>query len=748
MLSVTLVPGKTMQPAERVDNSKLNLLGSPTVEIEGAATTAQIEDDAVTLPKMEADPNNADSATLRAGGVFPIFDILTARPVFNCRRYAGANDQAKVQAAINAAIAEGGGCVLIDRDFTLDDMVAGVVFGGVYHFLYANVGPRVQLAFKAIRSARLLGGGSASSGNGVGLLGVYGLVEDLVVEGLNFERTATGGMDHVTVGLGIYDNNQGLKRARVFGCHYRNLSNPIVGAGVSVRIEDNDFTYPYGDPKLLQTTGGMKSYAVTLTPAYGNVVDVQLTKNRMDGGAIEAHPWTGYPAYGFCDVQAQGARIDDNDIRRVSDIGINVEARPIGSSNSWVSAPREIVVCRNKVEFDDVTGQTAPGTRLGIYSGDAGITVSQNRVRNCYSGIWVTGQGSGYDGGSDLTTRMRKAVIVDNDIEMAADLAMDDANAYVSGQARRGIEAAWLRRVKIADNTVEFAGRTSAAVTAKNWCVPGIMAVMVDDGQIGENSVFGPVDVNSAATDLIWLTGLQVESCRKLEVGKNYLRNLNIGVNAGPGGSGVVSSAVEFAEQRMEDVVWPYASLNAQTNDGSKTPATLMKRVTGNGIRMRKARTSFALDIATLGAGFAGGYVRVGSFLYGCMGRVRLWTEGPDPETHATVDVGYWNGGAAGNGAMVQTVFLAEGVAQFTKMRLCVNNAPGDRVAHLDVYVPAYTSSRIFVEVESPLMGYEGLWGAPGFAGEHAGGVHGGERDGVGRGGVDGGDWRSEARDV
>lgn len=711
MLSVTLVPGKVFGAGETVDNSKLNLLGAPSVSLSGTASTAQIENASVTPAKLD----------LTTG--FGAFDIYTKRPVFNPRAYTVANIQAKVQAAIDAAIAEGGGTILLDEgDYSLsaDAASSGNMPAGYSFLLWAYSATRVQLAFEAKRGARLLNARTGESGLPMAILGVKGALEDVIFDGVTFERTLQERVAHQTIGVLLSENGQGLKRVRFEGAHFRNVSNGILGAAKGLKVRGCWFNYPIGHPNSVAGPGN-EAVGVLATTAQGAAEDVLIegcSLNGCEAGAVNpsASPATVYGAYGLCDVKALGIRIVDNEVKRVSGYGIFVRARPFGETNPSVSEEHEVVISRNKVQFEDITGQTAQTARVGIGCFENNATVAQNRVREAYWGIYVSGGSSAWDSGNDVVTRLQRLKVEGNDVRLAANLKFSDTGIGAANE-RFGILVEYFRRASVRNNQVEFAGR-SAAGLAKYWLAKGISLAVVDDAAVGGNEVYGPADTTSSAADLIWLAGLQFEYCRRVEVGLNFLRNLNIGViGASDAGSGVTPADVTVDRQGMVDVVWPYAGLTrTDAFAGTLNPTTLHKRVRGGGYRMLRQRTSFLCDAATLGAGFVGGYVRVGSFLNGIFGKVRVWVEGGGGNmTMAAFEVAYWNNGVGSVGSMVQTGFLTQGTLLVDKARVCVNLAPADFICHLDVNVTGLSAtSRVWVEVEGVgYNSYEGLWGAP-----------------------------------
>lgn len=731
MLSVTIVPGTTLAEGQTVTYTDFNLLGRPTIGLTGQVSTAQLENEAVTPLK---------TAFAGDGTELAVRDILIKRPRFNPRAYTGGTDAAKIAAAIAAAIAEGGGTITIDRDYTLDTLLAADANmpAGYNFLLWAYTATRVQLAFEFVRNARLINGRTNESGAPVVTLGMKGAFEDLVFDGGGFERSQQTRAAHGTFGVLLMEGSGGaaVKRARFYGTLFRNQSNGIGGAAKVLKALNCDFNYPIGHPNSAAVST-QEAVGLWTSTVFGTVEEVSMRGCTLDGcetGEVDPGGAAAsvYGAYGLCDVKGLGVSIVDNRVKRVSGEGIKVRPRLFGESNPTVSAEHDVLIAENRISFDDLTGQTAQTSRKGIACYDMGATIAKNRVREAYWGIVASGGSSAWDPGNDLVTRPRKVSIEGNDIALAGNLKISNTGTADANE-RFGIRADALRRVSVQNNQVHFRGRTATGLT-KYFLANGISLVVVDDAQVDGNTVSGPIDAAATAADFIMQAGLQMEFCRRVSVGLNFFRNLNVGlIGVGLTGSSITPADITIDRQEMTDVVWPYARMMRSENVGLSATSSLHKRLQGVGYRVRNQRTSFLCNSDTLGSAFAGGYVRVGSFLNGIFGKVKIWTEHTGREMVAVLDATYWNTGAAGDGHMVATGFYAQGTALVTKARLCVNAAPADRICHLDVYVAGLeANARVWVEVEG--VGYnqaEGLWGAPvlpsttltGYTGENATGL-------------------------
>lgn len=686
--TIELTRGKTFAPGDRVDVAGLNQLGLPTAAISGTVTNADIVDGSVTVPKVDF---------VSGSDVLNVFDILTKRPTFNPRAYAGESDREQIQAAMDACILAGGGVILIDKDYLLENPLDGHLYT-YQHFLWAETASDTQLTIRGLYGARLINMNTAAEAVGIACLGVKGTFREVVVEGLQFERNDQTVANHRSVGVALWEAGQGLARVRVEGCHFRNVCNGVAGSGKGLRVIGNEFSYPIGHP----TNSGADSYGVIVDPAAGLCEDLVIADNRYVGCEPTALPaGSVFAGWGLCNVAAMGVEVRGNRVRRLASAGVIVGARPLSGSNNWVSDPREILIGENRIEFDEITGATN-GSRYGIYCSDGGATIAKNRMRGVFRGILATGANAGYDAGSDAATRLRRFAVNNNDVELAANLALDQTVV----DERYGIKVGTARRVEVNDNTVQFAGRTSAGVTTKYGMVKGVTLSLVDDAKVADNDVFGPIDTTASAADFLWLTGLSFEYCRRVDVSENFLRNLNIGVNgAQETTTGVTTTAIELGRQRMEDVVWPYAALAQTGNDWTTTPATLHKRLRGTGYKGRVQRTSFLA--------FTLGYIRVGSFYNALAGRVRVWSSASPVVT--VFDVAFYNDGTTPGGCIVQPAFYKIGAALITKARVCTGSAPADGLCHLDINVVAAPGSRVYVEFEQAGgdLGAGGLWGEP-----------------------------------
>lgn len=321
-LGLTLTPSKKFTEGEKVDTSKLNALGRPTASLDGAASTAQIADGAVTLAKLSA---SLQARVVSAKDYGAVGDGVT-------------NDTPFIQAAINALAAAGGGVLRIPI--------------GTYRLTKAVSSGSEMTGNYALRvtSSKIV-----VQGDGIGLtilkqnttdttlLLFEGVLSSVGVSGVTFEGLDPSGAypssgQTLAALLGIYGSSVSgdLKDFFIENCKFHNpvRDSVVLGYARNGRISANQFAYHDG----FETFAATAASRVALKSGVEQIRDICVVGNVYNGNVdLDA---TGIGSDGFVWFSKGGNySIVGNTIKNYALEAIQIQAGPaVVTGNSFFTS--------------------------------------------------------------------------------------------------------------------------------------------------------------------------------------------------------------------------------------------------------------------------------------------------------------------------------------------------------------------------------------------------------------------------